>query len=1031
LSFLRPGQLDTVKLGIAIGIVYFLAARLGLALRAEGVAVFWPAAGVAVGALCAFGASARLPVSAGVIGATAIANVMIGRNIWLSTTIGIVNAGESLLTAWLIGRWFGSAFKLDDVRQVLGFLAASAIGAGGAAVGGAAAISLFLSMSSPLDVWRVWFGACLLGTVTVTPLLIGLAEAVRVPPPRRELIEGAIALSALGVLSAYLILLPQGPWESALPVVLVFPVLLWVTVRCRPVFAAAAAFIVAVAIVLSATSSVGHFGDASIPLADRVLAAQTHVLAGALVALVLAALFADRRRSEAALTQSHERLQLALEGAELGVWSVDAKTGHFENDARDRRIHGHHPTMPPTTLEEARKHVHLENLADLEAAFMASKGSSGSYKVEYRLAVTEGRPAGQERWVAVEGTAVRDAKGRTVRLLGVTRDITERKQAELALDERNAQLALAGKAALVGSYVYEADLERMKVSEGYAAMHGLPEGTTETTRSQWCARVHPDDLAHMEALRRQTFADGRCEYNVDYRIVRACGEIRWIEARSFISYDSEKHPQRIVGVNIDVTQRKRTEALLRESEARYRALYNDNPSMYFTVDAAGTVLSVNQFGAQALGYTDAELVGQPVLKVIHAEDWEAARQQLALCVRNPSKLVKGEIRKVHRDGSVLWVRESARAVRDPDGRTVSLIVCEDITERKRAETSLKEGEARLQEALTAGKVMAFEWDAVTGQSRHSGNADRILGLAEGSRFLSQVHVDDRVNLKAHIRGLSPGNPSYALVFRFFRSDGRQVWLEETANGEFGGSGRLLRIKGLTRDITERKELEDHKNALVSELDHRVKNVLATVSAVASRTQETSSSMADFVAALDGRIKSMATTHELLSSQRWWGIPLAELVRRELAPYATTDNTRIDGPDVVLRAEAGQTLAMVFHELATNAAKFGALSVGSGRVSVRWCFRRNGHVESHLAIQWEESGGPEVEPPTRSGFGTSIVHELIPYELGGSVDLVHAHDGVRCNLEIPAPWLSVSNLPGEASTDILLSDQIPASHLAVG
>jgi two-component sensor histidine kinase len=113
------------------------------------------------------------------------------------------------------------------------------------------------------------------------------------------------------------------------------------------------------------------------------------------------------------------------------------------------------------------------------------------------------------------------------------------------------------------------------------------------------------------------------------------------------------------------------------------------------------------------------------------------------------------------------------------------------------------------------------------------------------------------------------------------------------------------------------------------------------------------------------------------------------VRRELAPYATAGNTRIDGPDVVLCAEAGQVIAMVLHELATNAAKFGAISVKSGRVSVHWNFRCNGHAESWPCVHWEESSGPRVEPPRRSGYGTSVVHELIPYELGGSVDLEHA------------------------------------------
>src|SRR5262249_31407183 len=149
----------------------------------------------------------------------------------------------------------------------------------------------------------------------------------------------------------------------------------------------------------------------------------------------------------------------------------------------------------------------------------------------------------------------------------------------------------------------------------------------------------------------------RRAYNADYRIVCPSGEVHWIEARSIISYHSDGKPQRIIGINIDVTKRKHTETLLRESEARYRALYDDNPSMYFTVDAAGTVLSVNQFGAQALGYTHEELVGHTVLNVVHEEDREAAQQQLAQCTRNPSTTVKGEIRKVRRDGSVLWVRE--------------------------------------------------------------------------------------------------------------------------------------------------------------------------------------------------------------------------------------------------------------------------------------------------------------------------------------------------------------------------------------
>ena len=233
--------LGAAGFAVAIGVAYFMAAWLGLALRADtGTSVFWPAAGIAVGALIVWGPAARLPVAAGVLVATAVANLMIGRNGWLSVAFGIVNVGQALLTTTLIERWFGRSFKLGNVPQVLGFLAASALGSAVGAVGATIAVGLIQSTASPFIVWRFWFASCLLGMVTVAPLLVGIAEAVRQMPPRRELIEGAVGVLMLAALSAFVISLPQGPWSTALPVVVIFPVLLWIAVRCRPVFAAAA-----------------------------------------------------------------------------------------------------------------------------------------------------------------------------------------------------------------------------------------------------------------------------------------------------------------------------------------------------------------------------------------------------------------------------------------------------------------------------------------------------------------------------------------------------------------------------------------------------------------------------------------------------------------------------------------------------------------------------------------------------------------------------------------------------------------------
>jgi two-component sensor histidine kinase len=166
-------------------------------------------------------------------------------------------------------------------------------------------------------------------------------------------------------------------------------------------------------------------------------------------------------------------------------------------------------------------------------------------------------------------------------------------------------------------------------------------------------------------------------------------------------------------------------------------------------------------------------------------------------------------------------------------------------------------------------------------------------------------------------------------------------------------------------------------------------------------------MEHFVAALDGRIRSMAATHELLSKRHWQGIPLAELIRREFSPYANGSNTKFDGPEVMLTADAGQAMAVVFHELVTNAAKHGALSARKGSVSVGWHWLPNGKAHDRLVIEWQETGGPVVDAPSKFGYGTSVIGELIPHELGGTVDFELTTDGARCKFEIPVKWLNSS------------------------
>ena len=167
-------------------------------------------------------------------------------------------------------------------------------------------------------------------------------------------------------------------------------------------------------------------------------------------------------------------------------------------------------------------------------------------------------------------------------------------------------------------------------------------------------------------------------------------------------------------------------------------------------------------------------------------------------------------------------------------------------------------------------------------------------------------------------------------------------------------------------------------------------------------------MEHFVAAFDGRLRSMAKTHELLSEHRWQGVPLVQLLRRELAPYAGANNIESGGPDLVLSAEAGQVVGMVLHELVTNAAKHGALSTRDGKVSVKWCRKSNGDARAGLVVEWRESGGPHAEPASKVGYGMSVIRELIPHELGGGANHVLTPEGARCQLEIPGHWLDASD-----------------------
>ena len=321
----------SIGIAAAVGLAYFLAAKLslGLLMKPGGVAVFWPAAGISSGVLIALGPRARWPVAAGVMAATVAANLMGDRNIWASAAFALCNAAEALITAGLIQHYFGTGFRLDRLRQVLSLLAAAVVGTVISGIGGAVAFKLFHSPTvSMLTIWWQWFASDAVGIVAVAPLVIGLGAAVLEPPPRNELIEGVAALVILAAMTGIIISLPQEPWKTVVPSALLFPLLLWLAARFRPVFAAAGAFLVSVTIVWTTIFGIGHFGDTGLPIDDRILEAQVLILVVALTAFVLAALFTERRESVARLAHANLLLEHERDNKLMNVEAIAASIAH-------------------------------------------------------------------------------------------------------------------------------------------------------------------------------------------------------------------------------------------------------------------------------------------------------------------------------------------------------------------------------------------------------------------------------------------------------------------------------------------------------------------------------------------------------------------------------------------------------------------------------------------------------------------------------------------------------------------------------
>jgi len=331
-------------------------------------------------------------------------------------------------------------------------------------------------------------------------------------------------------------------------------------------------------------------------------------------------------------------------------------------------------------------------------------------------------------------------------------------------------------------------------------------------------------------------------------------------------------------------------------------------------------------------------------------------------------------------------------------------------------TQLLESEQRRSLALAAGKMGSWDWDIAAGHILWDDGQHAIFGV-EPDHFAvtpenikALIHPEDWQSLEAATAPLLQSGMSHQAEFRVRRPNGEVRWCVSTAAASIDASDQVVRVSGVTMDITERREAEERQALLAREVDHRAKNAMAIVQSLVKLTK--ANSISDYIAVIEGRIKALSRAHTLLSDSRWQGADLSRLVDEELAPYRSgnADRIGVSGRDVLLEPTTAQTLALALHELATNAAKYGALSDASGKLALSWELRPNA-----IIITWRETGGPSVLPPSTSGFGTRIITSTIERQLGGQTTFDWRPEGLWCTLSVPRNEKSNGADPARPST----------------
>ena len=469
----------------------------------------------------------------------------------------------------------------------------------------------------------------------------------------------------------------------------------------------------------------------------------------------------------------------------------------------------------------------------------------------------------------------------------------------------------------------------------------------------------------------------------------------------------------VLEVNRDVTQLKilniQQAALLREltaTTAKFEALFNQSGIFAGILDLQGYVREVNKLSVDACGYTKEQVLNQPFWETPwwRGSEEVKARIRFATDQAASGSVFREQLRYWVADGSERIVDFAMHPIRDQSGAIMFLHPTGiDITEHKQAEAALRESEQRLR---WLASIVESSDDAIISKnldgiitSWNSG-AERVFGYtaeeAIGQPITIVIPQDRRDEERSILTRIRRGEriDHFATVRQ--RKHGSLIDVSLTVSPVKNAEGIIVGASKSARDITEQKRSQEQIATLAREAEHRSKNLLATVQATVNLSQ--SDTPEGLKQAIEGRILALANVHSLFVESRWLGAELLTIARQELAPYSEKDQrrVRIEGTPVLLEPNAAQAVAVTLHELATNAVKYGALSVPDGHIDLISLHEADGR----LILRWREMGGPAAQAPTHRGFGTRIIERMIDQQKGKVRFDWHA-DGLVCEITLQA------------------------------